>query len=344
MIKFPKQATIYLNRECPRRCPYCDITLKQPKNELTVNQWNEAFNLLRERGVEFFLILGTEPLVMGDKIVEIVDFLDKEHYNYGFYTTSPEPYFTNLMDKLINAGIKNWSSGIDFVDEVYENGKWSALTNELVKLQRNSLVKKAEESLKAMKIMEPFVEELLVLITISKMNIEMVPKMIIYFVENLKNVHIGLNFVEWSKEKGTMDFAKNKTSGEYFFSAPDVPMLAQLRYELFHLDEKYKKHIQTPLSYFNNITHILNLDYCCKWKNLSVGVDYDGTLRLCGYKKLSEVVSVFDMENNYERVLDVLYMDWNKCKGCYWAYPYILEQYEIEGVKFDSNWWKERLK
>jgi len=337
MKYIPKAVSIYLNRTCPRKCPYCDVITG--KKSLSVEKWKEVFTILENKGTNFYLILASEPLMMGDDLVELVKFWNERGYEYGFYSTSPEPYFSRLKEKLKKVGIRNWSSGIDFIDEVYMSKRWKPDTRYLVEQQREQLVKKGREAIKGMQEMQDYVEETHALITISRMNIEMVPDIIKYIVDNVDKVHIGLNFVEWS-EGDKMDFATTKGS-PFFFVDGDQELLQTLKDKLISLPDKYRKYIQTPLEYFDNIDNILNLNFHCSLNSLAMGIDCDGSIRLCGYKKLDKKISIFDLNDS---TLEEIVKEWKECDGCYWAYPYIIDKLGIEGVDYRSKYWEERLK
>jgi len=59
---------IYLNRKCPRRCPYCNVW-RIEEQTLSVPKWKNAFLNLREYlNSEFYLILNNEPLLLGNDL------------------------------------------------------------------------------------------------------------------------------------------------------------------------------------------------------------------------------------------------------------------------------------
>jgi hypothetical protein len=207
------------------------------------------------------------------------------------------------------------------------------------------LVQKGLDAIIGMQDMSDYVQELLVLITVSRMNVEMVPNMIKWFVGNLPKVHIGINYVERSNEP-SMDFANNSEVAEaFFFDKTDMPSLVKLNEEILALPQKVLNHVQTPFDYFKNYEHIIQLDRKCKFNTLSPGIDCDGTLRLCGYKQMfNDTVRVGDLILFPERALRQIQQAWSECRGCYWAYPYILEKYTINGVDFKSKFWEDRIK
>ena len=344
----PQAFCIYLNRDCPRNCCYCDV--KNPVKELhklSPKQWNSILSNLSKMGVKFVLLIGTEPLMYGEGLFEIIEHLNMISMEYGFYTTSPEPYYSHMKKGLIRAGIRNWSSGIDYIDEVYWSGKdkWSMTTHELVNGQQDMLIQKAMDAIVGMQEMSDYVEELHVLTTVSRMNIEMVPNMIKWFVTNLPKVHIGINFVERSNEE-SMDFASNSGEAQdFFFDDSDMTSLMRLNDEISALPKKYLNHVQTPLDYFGKYDHIVHLDRKCKFSTLAPAIDCDGSLRLCGYKKmLNDEIGISDFVLFPEDTISQIRKAWDKCKGCYWVYPYILEKHGIDGVDYRSDFWDKRIK
>lgn len=347
----PKASTIYLNRDCSRNCPYCNN--KDPireKGRLSVEQWKRIFLFLRDEvGIEFFLILGTEPLLMAKDLVELVKFWDKEDMEYGLYSTSPPKLFDEHIRKLLDAGLNNWSSGIDFIPEVYDC--WEpALSNPvkaLVEKNRKGLQQKARDSLRAFKFLEGKVRELHALITISKMNIEMVPTMIEWLTDNFNDsIHIGINFVEYSDGKD-MDFATTKDDDYCFSSTPsDLARLVNLSHSLQLMSEKAKNRLQIPIEYVGDIQSILHLDWKCSLYAMALSVDCNGEMRLCGYRRLPPegrptVFDLMDDKVDVLRYLDLVHFD---CKGCYWSYPYVLMKQGSQIVNYRSRHWKDRDK
>jgi hypothetical protein len=174
------------------------------------------------------------------------------------------------------------------------------------------------------------------------MNIEMIKDSIVYLVDHIPKVHIGLNFVEYSQDQ-QMDFAKEKTT-RFYLTEEDLPLIENLKNEILSLSQDYKNHIQTPLMYLENPDYILKLNYHCQLNDMALGLDCDGTIRLCGYQKLlGDRLTIWDLKKSPNFVFKKIVDSWGKCKGCYWAYPYILEFYSIDGVLFGSNFWQERV-
>lgn len=343
--------SIFLNRNCPRKCPYCNVVdRKKEFKRLSTDQWKKVFRILEKRGVDFFLILGTEPLMMESNLVDIVKFWKENNYEYGFYTTSPGFYFNKWADKLVDSGLQNWSSGIDFIPQVYLQQK-NKLSEECVKLVNQEwlgLIKKAADGLYGMEYMhKKKITEQHVLITISRMNIEFVPEMIKWLVDRFgSTLRVALNYVEYSNEKD-MDFATPKEfCKDYLLFEKDKHIWKQFINKMKSFPNKYVIRVQIPFDYLYNWSWIVNLDRHGNKKYCALSIECDGSIRKCGYKKGTNLTKYnileCDNDNLFNRVYDEWQKEVNDCKGCYWVFPYMLEVVGKDVVNYQSNYWKKR--
>jgi len=345
--------TVFLNRMCLRSCVYCNVVDSNlDKRRMYTNLWKDAFSILEKEGVKFFLLIGTEPLLMRSGLVDLVKFWKERDYEYGLYTTAPKGLVEELSPKLIEAGLRNWSSGIDFIPEVYSAFMSRTLLSrrciDLVEKEKDGLVRKAIDGLDGMRIMvESSVEELLTLITISRMNIEMVPEMISWIVKELgRKVHIGFNYIEVSRGDD-MDFAKSsKECDDYLFHPEDKPIFDKFIQKMKDLPEKIQLRIQIPLDYLENWDRVVNMDYPASEEFCVMSIECDGILRKCGYGKGKHVCgyTVFDIPEWGAEIRRAWEKDIKECEGCYWAFPYLLRKRGGQSVDFRSDWWKDRDK
>jgi len=346
----PRTAVIFLQRKCPRKCPYCDAWRAKDKS-LSLEKWKLAFRNLKDFGCDFYLLLGNEPLLLGEKLVELVKFWKAEGFYYAIYSTSPQPYFDQWKDKLVEAGLRNYSAGMDYIPVVYEKlkPKLSKKTIDLVEASKNTLVKKATESLSGQLYMyDKGVEEILSLITISRMNIEIIPEMIEYMHEKVikdRRWKLAFNYLEF-KDSPDNDFAIEKGTSplldQYFFTEEDKPIWEEFLRKMHKLEKKIPEQ-QIPWDYLDSwdAAMKLNRNYC-KDGGWQISVDQTGQLRKCGYKtgKLVNKFTVFDLPDKKEEILRALKRDVEKC-SCYWALPFMLIR-NFDYVRFDSKFWKEK--
>jgi MoaA/NifB/PqqE/SkfB family radical SAM enzyme len=344
--------TLFLNRACPRSCVYCDVVNPELESRrLHYEEWRRAFSILESEGAEFFLCVGTEPLLMGSEIVELVKFWKKRDYEYALYTSANKSLVEKFSGLLIAAGLRNWSSGIDFVPEVFEllrlEGKLSEECISLVDSEKNGLVLKAGDGLDGMRIMIPTsVEELHAVITISRMNIEMVPEMVSWLIRELGvKSHIAFNYVETNK--GDLDFARSaEQCSPYIFGEKDEPVFREFVRKMRNLPESDWLRIQVPFDYVDNWDRVLNLNYPPSKDYCVMGVDCDGSLRKCGYGRGNWVseFNILDAENSHNRFLirSAWERDVEECPGCYWVFPYLLRTVGKKVVNYRSDWWQGR--
>lgn len=341
--------SVFLNRVCPRKCPYCNVVDKEKESRrLGVDDWKRGFDILLDQGFEFFLILGTEPLCMGNELVELVEFWSDRKMEYGLYTTSPFPLFGRYAERLIEVGLRNWSSGIDFIPEVYAKVKsrLSTKTVRLVEQESEILVSKAIDGLKGMKYMfSRGLEEQHCLITVSRMNIEFVPEMIEWLLDEFPSpsLRVAANYVEYGG--GDFDFAfERKECAEYLVAEEDKVVWDAFIDKIRGISEERRLRIQTPLEYLYDWDYMINLDRKGNSLYCAIGVDCDGSLRKCGYRIGYEMLrySVFDLPDRSEEIYSI----WNKeietCLGCYWVFPWMLEKVGREIVDYRSEYWRKR--
>lgn len=343
-------ATIFLNRICGRKCTYCNVVDRSLESKrLSVTDWKKAFSILEGEGVKFYLCIGTEPLLMGKDLVEIVKFWKERDYEYGIYSTAPSGIVETMLPELIASGMRNWSSGIDFIPEVYEKMKpnLSRKCTDLVEKEKDGLVRKAIDGIEGMRIARSFnIEELLVLITISRMNVEMVPEMVSWLVNEFGiKLHIGYNYIEVGKEG--LDFAAPASECfEYLFNLEDEAIFREFVNKMRALSTKDWLRIQIPFEYLDNWAQVLSLDMEASTSACVMGIECDGSLRKCGYGKGKYVseFSVFDLTSSVKRrkIWDAWVQDLISCGGCYWAFMHLVSKLGVKVLDFRSSYWSER--
>jgi len=345
--------SIYLNRRCFRSCPYCDVVKpKLDKKKLSVNDWKKVFHILEKSvGIDFFLVLGTEPFLLGDDLVKLVRFWSKKDYRYALYSTADKKLFNKLSSRLVLAGLRNFSCGLDFINEVYGQckSKVDKRTRKLVDESYYTLLSKSVDSLSNIRYMlDANIEEVLALITISRMNIEFVPEMIVYLVDNFsERLKISCNFVEYSSSS-VMDFAKSVSDDLYYGfrnDKSDNEVFAKFLRKIDNLPDRYYRRLQPPLMYLMDYRYVVEQTRKCCIHTCAMGIECNGKLRACGYnygKRVSRW-SVFDIPKHKQKIFDDWKRDIDECAGCYWAWPYMIEYCGKDIAIFDSELWKRKL-
>lgn len=304
-----RMITVFLNRDCPRTCYQCGIA-DNSRRSMPGDDWIKAMENLRTVfNPTFILFLGVEPLLLRDDMVRIVEWLRDNDMQAGWYTTSPEPLFTQYRQKLVDAGVNNWSSGIDTLPHL---DKLDPETD-----------KKAAESIIALQWMAARGVDTHITTTIHKKNLHLVPEILEWCWENIPNVECAVNFIEWRKEPGFDFFSPPEDMADMLWDGSleeraDIRAVMDMVFTLsrkpnrrFHTSEEYLKHAHE---------FYLRLNLHCQGA-IGPSVDADGTMRLCGYHTGKEVKEYNVL--NIDLTPELFKKDWEtdlaNCPGCYWA-------------------------
>jgi MoaA/NifB/PqqE/SkfB family radical SAM enzyme len=296
---------VFLNRDCVHNCPQCSLI--RPGERLSVDKWKEIFDIFGTYyGVTFYLVLGTEPLLLKDDLVKIIKFWNDNKIFYGLYSTSPQPFFDDYKYKLLDVGLNNWSCGIDglpghdnpdHVDKKISNGL-------------DGLIWMSKQGVQTMSV-----------VTLSNKNLSYADKIIEYCQENIKDGMACLNPIEW-RHNDTFDFFSTKEEIEDLV-IPSSKWEEDRNLDIYHL--LYDK-----------------LNYRCNGA-VGMGVDVDGRLRRCGYNKGREIskYTVWDIPKDPEGVYNTWLRDVYSCEGCFWSWVQGLEESKQIMIA-KSNWYISR--
>lgn len=302
---------IYLTRGCPMHCEYCSIRKTTLERELSVPEWKRVFDIFKKLGCEFNLILGNETMMLEDGLVDIVKYLHEQNTHYALYSTCPSELFDKLKEPLAKAGLKNLSSGFD-------------------SLRRDdSIGIKSRRGFEGMLEMKKRIEGLDTqgTITLSKINLDEVVDLFRILTKN--GIWGAVNSIHWDKD-GKYDFFPPKEFLKDFIIDDREKFLA-LCGELKELAIKGEIMVQNPPEYFDALAKYgLDMSWHCT-KPYIITVDADGQLRLCGYRRGTEVpkFSIFDLEDEkkFEEYKKVWKEESQKCPGCFWSYFWMAENF-----------------
>lgn len=309
------------------RCEYCRIRNSNlTKPELKPNEWKEVFEILKSLNVEFNLILGNEPLLLGDGFVDIVDYMNKHNHPYATYTTFPQPLWQNYREKLLNVGIKNLSCGVDmlhFVDapslDVYLK---SIRGIEALSWSKNQGVPDYQGT-----------------ITVNKKNLPQV----VNIVEELsrRGIWSVLNVVHWAKDKYYDFFPTKEEIRDLVITEKEMPEFEKVVRTIQKGVQEGRYKMQNPPEFFDAlIKHSVNLDWHCK-NPLIYTVDADGSMRTCAYRQgpRSQKYSIFDLQN--KEVLENFKEEWkvdrDECPGCLWSYWWMADFFKENDEQFGKE-------
>jgi MoaA/NifB/PqqE/SkfB family radical SAM enzyme len=318
-------ALTYLTRRCPRDCNYCMIKYCGPKTELTPDQWIDAFKVLKEIGVDFNLIQGNEPWLLGKDLVKI---MKANEVPFAMYTTAP-PYLFKKYHKLyFENGIDSMACGVDY--------SLAFLANTDEKLRHlDDTVIKSIDGWEAMLYTKKHYPKIDVgpTITIHSINI-------LGFEQFLEEVTLadftfGVNFINWNKDGG-YDFCSTEEDIKELLFDEDNPkhfLRVDRFFKLIKTDERAKRIHNYDSLLDMSPMDIFRMGWHCQGDPYGgPTIDCDGSLRCCGYRMgtRTPAFDIFSLRDSYakEKWKEAVYADAMDCPGCVWSCPMMYHYYE----------------
>lgn len=302
---------IYLTRRCPRKCQYCGIR-QENKQELSIDGWKTAFEIIEGLGVDFNLIHGNEPWLLGEQLLPILNSTKVPH---GVYSTGYPSIFKKYRERLFSEGLNNFSCALDYpYDYVMGLSK-----------EWDDIVKKTVDAWNALIwIREKFPKvECHASITVTKKNIKYVP-------QTLKEVtdlgcFADVTFVNWDIDGG-LDFCASKESmKDLVFDGnndADIDQVLDLLTAITLVDNPKLQNYDL----LNNleISELAFMKWHCKGEPCGgPTIDCDGTLRCCAYRKGTRTphIKIFDLLSKdwIEQWQNAVKADAEDCPGCSWS-------------------------
>jgi len=284
---------------------------------MSLEDWKSTFENLHHRfSTRFFLVLGNEPLMMGDDLVELVRWFKHHNLFYGFYSTSPEPLFSRYRQALVDAGLNNWACGIDTIP-------FSGLTDPITEA-------KAKDGLKGLIWMADHGVQTFAVVTVRNDNLAIVPKILWTLHKEVPRIMTCINPVEWRHDDRFDFFADKERIKDLIIPHNRLDEVRAMVESVLVLTRECGMQIQNP------DTHLLefadyyeHLDYKCNGIT-GPAIDCDGSLRLCGYCKGDRCPKWNIKDINSEDAVIGFYMDWRwdatRCAGCHWSYVHALQE------------------
>lgn len=287
----PLHFTWLPTRSCALACPSCRIP-KKAKYDLPQAQTYEIMDLVKKKfpSVTFWCVLGGDVLDLADP----VEFVRQLSQRDQFYAITSHSRFTdpNMPERLLRAGLTNWSVSID-----------------------NPSVEKTINGFKAIDSFQMLgVKDIHATLTIDKTNTQYIPDLVAKLTE--KKVWSEVTPFIWQKN-GQYDFGtsiKWRAPEQAFMSVVDQVVTGKN-------DGSRMVHNISP--YFDFLKSDFNQNWKCDYP-WGLVLDNDGHYRMCLHVRGTNISkhSIFD-DVPEEQLLE----DWNKdfeqhCNGCAWNCQY----------------------
>lgn len=297
---------IYITRNCNLNCEYCTV---KDKNlvELNYEQWCDAFDIIKNLGINKINILGGEPTIKKD-IDRIIKYAVKEKNMVTSLISNGTSNF-DVLKKLVNSGLSSFSSSVDVLggDSFDESSSLKS--------------KVGLESLKKMK--EYGISDLTAYCVLSRITMPL----IVNQIKALSDLGIStyiLPFHYGSGEKFWQTRAQN-TITKLSLSAEDKEELQALINQVLELKRKGYL-VKNSYSYLQNlIDNYIGFKWHCTDVLSELRIDADGRLMYChDYNDSEEHLSIFNLidKEKFEEFKQKRCAGIKKCPGCYWPSQY----------------------
>lgn len=325
-------ATTFVTRACPLHCTYCNITKSPMFRRVLTKQWPDVMRTLDMLGYGFNLILGNEPTLLGNHLIDLVSYM-KGGTAYALYTIFPEQWDTLKYD-LVKAGLQNVSCGVDYPYDYSFSDKSDRTEVEKSRRAYNEIRWARDMGVPGAQATATITQDNVYLLGETAHDVTEVGA---WYACN--PIHWDVDFdVTKVKDPFGFDFfpTRNEVKSLIFEYSDRVIIengIARLREarkngaKVFNEDEQYDDYIEfVPQG--NN--------WHCTRPNLMV-VDPDGYFRCCAYRrgKRTNKLSIFDLAADPERTIqlwmDAWYKDMYECSGCMWSMWNSAERHDERG-------------
>ena len=335
----------FVTRACPLSCSYCNIVKSPLTRKPIQDDWPKVYEILDKLGVTFNLILGNEPLVLGENLVDLVDYM-RGGTPYALYSTAPEPLWSKWRDKLVRAGLSNISTGVDYPRDHLSN---------LITFTDDSQFKASTSFELFQWALDAGVKACQGTATLQSSNVDIVEQ-IAYDLTDI-GVWFGVNPIHWDKgwTPGTNKKISDLSGFDFF---PPEHMIEdelltgktfQVHSAIDRLKDARDNHGAKVFNGDDQLDSMAefvphgNTWHCTR--PTTITVDPDGHLRVCGYRRGEECnkISIYDFEEDAvgttQRWLKAWYTDMVKCEGCAWSYWSETELRDDQDALTSAQYW-----
>ncbi len=300
-------AGVRITRNCTMQCKYCNISARK-KEDLSYDEWKDAFSIVKNLGVSDVVLLGGEPTKY-EYIVELVNYLVND-LNMNISMTTNALKNEEIVFKLLNVGLTRLGVSIDNLDS---KKSISYLKN---RCGLELLDKILKNDIKYNKLVD--------YVVLNKKNANDVEKIIKYMTSR----NVSTYFLPFhSGNEGKFEHRKN--NDDYSFKEEDLNLYNEAIDNIIKL-KKEGYMVDNSIEFLEMTKkHILHLDWKCDGLS-ELRFDSDGSMLCCcdNVGEVNEKYTIFDLKDKekYESFLETRRKDADKCFGCLWPSSYEAER------------------
>ena len=294
---FIVNAGIRITRKCNMKCMYCNIQNTE-REDLSLEEWQEALNIIKDMGVKDVVILGGEPLIY-PKIVELVDYATNTLNLNCSLTTNGFSNFDKAQ-KLLDVGLTSLGVSVDNLN----------IKESISPLKAKNGLRLIDYLIENCK--DPRITNYTVL---NKNNVINILELIEYM--NARGVYTYIIPFHWGNE-GSFDHRRNNERFA-FINENDIDIYNKTIDKIIALAQKGYK-IKNSIAFLEESKkHIKNLDWKCNGLS-ELRIDSDGRMVCCCDKigKVNDKFTIFDLKTKKDAFLEAREEDAHACSGCLW--------------------------
>ena len=308
------ESSVYLTRKCNLACQYCKVIKTTLPEELTTEQWLEAFDIMESLGIRFINIAGGEPTILKG-LGDMVTHLNNSSMRYSVVSNSV--FNERKLDELVNAGLRTFVASIDVIED--ENDDLGS-------------IRKSGAGLKMLKkLKERGVPELCGNIVITGQNIDQVMPVVHHLNDN--GFWVSVCPIVWGKGDnwGEIEIADQSTK----LNMAHKEKLEKIAEELLEMKKNGALILSTEKYIRGMATYGTSGSWKCYQEKQSpypprLFVDADGSIMSCiNYRgETAKRYSIFDFRDPavYEEFIHQWWKDVSDCAGCYWSTMYMAKE------------------
>jgi MoaA/NifB/PqqE/SkfB family radical SAM enzyme len=309
------ESSIYLTRKCNITCQYCKIIKTVLPEELTNEQWMEAFDILDSLGIRFVNIAGGEPTILKGLGTLISHLNNRTSMHYSIVSNSI--FNDRKLEEIVDAGLRTFVASVDVIEG---------------EVRHSDILRKSDAGLKMLKKLQARgVPELCGNIVINGRNINNVMSVVRYLNDN--GFWTSICPIVWGKGDNWGDIEKADES--YRLTEAHREKLEEIADELLMMKERGDLILPTE----GYIRHMTSYGIGCNWKCYMekkspnpprLFIDADGSIMSCiNFRgKTALKYSIFDFRDMavYERFINEWWDAVSDCAGCYWSTMYMAKE------------------
>jgi MoaA/NifB/PqqE/SkfB family radical SAM enzyme len=312
-----QKVCLFLTRKCNLKCRGCNVINHISEYELSIQEWIDAFKILKDYNVGFVVLFGGEP-TLRDDLPELVVALNNLEMPHTIITNGmrlmKDQRFYNRLIKARPYGLSTSVNTLEVEAMKYHDNLKSDIGHKL-------LLKLKKDIPNA---------DLVANMAVTKDNIKKLPDIVSYF--SRLDIWSILSFFHVGKPSESMFWqyrgCENEKNRGLVFTKDDESLVNYVASYFITNYEKLKLH--NSKKYFTYWRALgISQDWKCNYW-VCPSINSDGSLMACIDRLLTKPISIFDLPEKEEELKENFKKVIIDCPGCFWDHMFETNMYAIE--------------